>query len=315
MPYYLKKTRRIVYRRRYRRYGGYRSKRTAASYAARKTYSKLLYNPFARTNTNPKISDGREFLSSGIRLQAVKELICGSDPNPTLIAVFPGLSNGIWVITPGGGAAVQPISMPYNNHCQGTGATQDPATKIAKWRMVSQGVRFQLLNNSDENEGWFEMIRYQVYPGTSSGFQITPQNSIIELVGNAADAVPGYDAASTVNMCEHPTYTTGKLRHLNRMVFKLYANTGDHEFLNVENTITDPKQMLDTSFDCLLFKIHGRTVNAGEPTAQPTKLLCHIASNQEVVYDESSSLARYMTPNATRRGVNKQVGNGYLPNN
>jgi len=268
-----------------------------------------LYNPFAKTKASPKIADGREFLSAGIRLQSVKEITCSSDANnPTMIALFPGLSNAVWIINAGS----EGIPMPFNNHLKGTTTAQEPTTKIAKWRLVSCGLRLQLLNNSDENEGWFECIRYQVYPKSTEALAITPKDGLLVIEGPSNTALPGYDAGGGApNLCEHPTYQSGKLRHLNRMIFKLLANTGDHEFINVDNAVKT-EQLMDPSFDCLLFKIHGRSpVGTG---AQPTKLLIHSISNQEIVYDESSTLSRYMNANklSNRAAVTtKAVGSGF----
>lgn len=293
---------------------------------ARKTYNQLLYNPFAKTNTPPKIADGREFLSSGIRLQAVDEISCTvSTAKPTFyIAVIPGLSNGVFAWQDG--ETTQKI-LPYKNHFVGTAVagsgtppgaatgTQTNDQTIAKWRLVSQGIRFQLLNNSDENEGWFEMIRYQLYPSkiSLSLENATAAPSTMAVVRSGNNFLPGFDPTSTATLCEHPTYTTGKLRHMNRMIFKHFANTGDHDFIPVPTVLdmtNDANKLVDLSFDCLLFKIHPRTVDPS--TSQPTKLLCHIISNQEIVYDESSTLSRYMTPNGmARQGGTTSVGNPY----
>lgn len=310
MAYYLKKSRRIVYRRKYNR--SYNS-----NYGAKKrTYNQLLYNPFAKTNAPPKIADGREYLSAGIRLQAVKEIVCAplsADDQATYFCIFPGISNALWIL----GASGADQAMPYNNHLTGTGNDQSAATKIAKWRMVSQGLRLQLLNNSDENEGWFEMIRYQMYP-SSDGLAVQSiampplaATGVMTIGGMDSNTLPGFDKANLPNFCEHPTYQSGKLRHLNRMIFKLYANTGDHEYIMLDGDVaSDPGKLIDTSFDCMVFKIHGRTVDPAATNSQPTKLLAHVISNQEIVYDESSTLARYMTPNSGRRNMGSAfIGN------
>ena len=325
MAYYLRKSRKIVYRRKYR--GRYGRKSTMKS-VARRSYNQLLYNPFAKTNMAPKIADGREYMSSGIRLQGVTELKC--DGEPFYVAVFPGLSNGIWASHTGVAAATvpslnaAPYIIPYKNHYVGNVTkdpdidvytlTQDLNQTIAKWRLVSQGIRFQLLNNSDENEGWFEMIRYQMYPAKTQ-LSVTkmgdgPVSGVMALSGAAANTMPGYKIDANENLCEHPTYQTGKLRHLNRMIFKLFANTGDHEFISLPGTYTcsnDFEKLIDTSFDCLLFKIHPRSVDSTVPASQPTKLLCHVISNQEIVYDESSTLARHMTSNGNTSGASKRI--------
>jgi hypothetical protein len=72
--------------------------------------------------------------------------------------------------------------------------------------------------------------------------------------------------------------------------------------------------MIDRSLDMMIFKIHPRVLTATATSAQPTKLLVHVVANQEIVYDESAAMARYMTPNGqTWRGKTSYVGNGYTP--
>lgn len=336
MPYYRRRTNAIVYRRKYNRY---------PQSEAQRQYKQVLYNPFTPYVSTPKVPDGREFLSAGVRLQVVKEIIC-SQEKPSYIAVFPGLHSGVFFITPTADPATNlhkdpPYGlMPYARHGPitemsgtevGIAANDDgnavpgvvtakrwdykPDGKIAKWRLVSQGVKMSLLNNSDENEGWYEMIRYQMYPnyGEGGNFRLHLVGTDQAAIGpfttdgdatNILSTVPGIQNLESTNFCEHPTYQSGKLRHLNRTIWKLMANTADHDFMTLPDNITTKSNppLLDTTFDCMIFRINARmappaTPPAAQPTIIPTKLLIHVVSNQEIVYDESCTLSRYHSRN------------------
>lgn len=77
---------------------------------------------------------------------------------------------------------------------------------------------------------------------------------------------------------DHPSYTTGKIRDLNNYLFQLKP-TEEYEFVNA-TTLIHP------SMDIIAIKLHG---SAG------INIVCHCVSNQEVIFDENSTLARFMT--------------------
>jgi hypothetical protein len=97
------------------------------------------------------------------------------------------------------------------------------------------------------------------------------------------------NAAVTNNntqMIDQPSYVTGKLKDIHKFVFQSRPDGLNHDF----NSNTDT---LDNGFDCVLIRITGRTV-AGADT-NVTKLMCHVVSNQEIVYKSTYALSRFHT--------------------
>jgi hypothetical protein len=235
----------------------------------------------------------------------VKEFTSGENGLMNFL-LFPGLSNGLIAIGVEE-ASINDRHMPYTNHglLLNGGANdlaQDPANEVAKWRVVSQAMKFTLTNNSDENDGWWEAIRVMVNTQTD---QITNREGFEFIGGGPADQFNVYIGSTSTtdlpamnlgitNMVEHPTYVSGKVRDLHRHTFDLMPCGNDHEFNRVPYQLTNggSKQwnsMIDNDgYDAILVRVHGRG-----GTTSPTRLMAHVVCNQEVVYQESASAARY----------------------
>lgn len=247
----------------------------------------VYHNAFSTATTNPKIPDGKSYHSCGIRLQAVKEF--SNDATGTMeFLFFPGLNNGCHaqsVVATSFGE----ISMPYSNHAVIQNRIQEGSSQIMKWRVVSQASRITLVNNSDENDGWWEAIRVQSSANdvNNNGFEFNDIGGN-DIVGGAQTSFPGIVPQATT-LVEHPTYVTGKLRDIHRHIFDLMPQGSDHDFRELPFDTMTPGQCLDTSnYDCIYVRIHGR---AGSTT--PTRVMIHTVCNQEVLYDESSTLSRF----------------------
>lgn len=248
-------------------------------------------NPFSTATTNPKIPDGKVYASTGIRLQAVEEVQNDASENMDIL-LFPGLSNGLIVSSTNKGTpAGDPYSIPYRDHgrTQAGPSYAQVSAPIHKWRLVSQALKITLVNNSDENDGWFEAIRIQ--GSSDSGFASTIRSGETTAIIGAGGA-PVLPAITSTNLVEHPTYVTGKLRDIHRYMFHLMPQGNDHEFQIIPREPANAtefvhSQLDNESFDMVFIRIHGRT------GAAPTRLMVHVVSNQEVVYDESSFMTRY----------------------
>lgn len=244
-------------------------------------------NPFSTATTNPKIPDGKAYSSCGIRLQSVTEFTNDSTEAMDIL-LFPGLSNGVVLQN---NTALGMAHMPYKDHGRWDEFnTSQVNAPIHKWRVVSQALKISLINNSDENDGWFEAIRVQ--GSMDSGFAgvldtTTSPNS--RYIGGVDTTMP---AISSNNLVEHPTYVTGKLRDIHRYMFHLMPQGNDHEFNILPRTSYGIEDMTAASldneaFDMVFIRVHGRTGSA------PTRLMLHCVCNQEVVYDEGSAMTRY----------------------
>lgn len=291
------KRRTVTMRRRtYGRRGGYRKSPITRHLA-------VYHNAFSTASTGAKIPDGKSYHSTGLRLQAVKEFTANTNGTMDFL-IFPGINNGM--VAAGVTDNDASWGMPYTSHCVldpaagGGNITQADETRILRWRIVSQACKFTLTNNSDENDGWWEAIRVQTHVDAADGFAFKLHGDGRTVVGpNTTGQIPGITLGSFPNFVEHPTYVTGKLRDIHREIFDLMPCGEDHDFQRLEQGSYDNSKVSAfadaENYDSIIVRIHGRG-----GTGTPTRVMAHMVSNQEVLYDENTSLARYHTesPNA-----------------
>lgn len=239
-------------------------------------------NPWSTASSNPKIPDSKAFNSCGVRLQQSVELtLAGSVAH---ILLFPGLNNGISLV--GFSTPLDSVA-PYTNHGQvsAVDGLQPAASTIHKWRLVSQGLKLLPLNTSDENDGWFEAVRIQ--PNDLSTFApVTFPGSRLVLGSALSTQLPCVDISK--DFVRHPTYITGKLSNIDQFLFNLAPNGADHNFQVIPKLPSIDSQVDNDNWDAIYIRIHGRT----QPSVK-TSLLCHVVSNQELIYDEESTMSRY----------------------
>lgn len=305
----------------------------------------LYTNPFSTATTNPKIPDGKATHSSGIRLQSVKEFT-NDDSGYMDFLIYPGLTGGLVAFNikrePGIGNPDTLMNdkkqvMSYHEHSSykideakndEVIVGQVEGYHTAKWRLVSQGVKLTLINNSDESDGWWEAVRVNnsvnalpyCFNTTKQGTELV-HNSPSELtVGEKLDLFPNpgkvraAEAAGAGTLVEYPTYQTGKLRDLHKFMFTLKPQGKDHDFITMLDNVSLPldtgdqwsasqfdemkknlvRSTLDDSFDYIFIRVHGRTDGN-----LPTRIMAHVVSNQELIYDDESSLKRFHTETAT----------------
>lgn len=272
---------------------------------ARKGYRKspitrhlaVYHNAFSTASTGAKIPDGKSYHSTGLRLQAVKEFTANTNGTMDFL-IFPGINNGM--IAAGVTDNDASWGMPYSSHCvidpEGDNYVQADETRILRWRIVSQACKFTLTNNSDENDGWWEAIRIQTHGGTGEGFKLVLHGDGRTVIGPATTGqIPGITLGSFPNLVEHPTYVTGKLRDIHREIFDLMPMGADHDFQRLDQGVFSATEITSNfcdseNYDAIFVRIHGRG-----GTGTPTRVMAHMVSNQEVLYDENTSLARYHT--------------------
>lgn len=246
----------------------------------------ILTDPFSLVS-QPKLWDGKKQSSSGIRLRATGELTL-SQTGPTYLALIPGHSTCLtWQTSP----SLAYYNSPFKGHL----ATAVDRSNVKLGRIVSTGLRLTMINNSDQNEGYWEAARISVQP---SDFQIDvvtgalrykpvrPTDPLIASTGLA-----GSNPIPDIILSNHQTYQTGKLRDIEKLQFKLNSVDNEHDFTPIFEP-PNADMFLDESFDIILIKLHGRQQNTG-----PTQLMYDAVSNQEVIYLEDTSLARLMTIN------------------
>lgn len=309
----------MPYRRASSRYSRSRSrslpkyKRSLGAYTSSGASKDLdaIKNPFSKATLNAKIPDGKCSLSSGQRFQQVREYV-NDDSGQMVFALFPGINT---LVIPQGTTAnandgAETAHMVIGNHFKSTVVDGDEPNSvenifhsddIRSWRLVSQGMRISLVNNSDENDGWFESIQIPLEVD-----QIIGKWQLAQDTWRTDNNMPF--ASGTTSWVEHPSYKSGKLRHIHRHVFKNKSHTNDFDFVglhraiknwyglqNVNQTII-PSPLFDKNYMVTLVRIHGRPNGAvEEPANTPTRVMIHAVSNQEIVYDETSPLSRVQT--------------------
>jgi|GWRWMinimDraft_12_1066020.scaffolds.fasta_scaffold03395_2 hypothetical protein len=246
----------------------------------------ILTNPFSMVS-QPKLYDGKRQASSGVRLRATGEITL-DQAGPTYLCIVPGHSTCLsWQTAPSG--------VFFNNPFKGHMSNVVDRGNVKLARVVSVGLRLTMINNSDQNEGYWEAARISVQPSDFSVDVVTgalrykpiqPTDPLLPGTGLA-----GTNPVPNIVLSNHQTYQSGKLRDLEDFQFKLNSVDNDHAFAPIFEPVT-PDMFLDQDYDMVLIKLHGRQQNTG-----PTQLMYDAVSNQEVIYVEDTSLARLMTVN------------------
>lgn len=257
-------------------------------------YIRSFLNPFDLSMTQPKILDGSEVRSAGVRFRNVGNVTLPADGSAQLFVLFPGFSYNLNWKTPAGTASMHSIH-PF--HLGNSTLRQD----VRRVRLVSAGLKLSLENTSDDNEGNWEAIRI---PVTMDDFV---QTDLTNPTGQDF-GVKLADAFDRTDLANHSTYQTGRLRDIHRFLFKLNSTDPDHDFTHV-NQLTGnyggiaaasgtavqeiaQKSLLDIAFDVVVIRITGRI-----DATVPSVIRYDMVSNQEVVYRDGTALGRLMTQN------------------
>jgi hypothetical protein len=198
---------------------------------------------------------------------------------------------------------------------------QDPVamTQTDMWRLVSAALKVTLLNNDQENDGWFEAVRLRA-PTSSGWFTITERSGGPT---DRADLIPNskfLNFIRGVSFADEESYHAGSLKDINKIQFDLHHLTSDHPFTKVPQSVDigyystaqppagnfpnrlfplDPgelgglklmEKMVDQNTDMIAIRIFPRAGATG------SKLLLEVAQNTEVVYPSGSTLARFHQP-------------------
>lgn len=226
----------------------------------------FMINPFSIAIKSPKLLDGKVTRSAGLKLRKTGEIICTTN-GVTSIVLIPGLSNSLcWFMD-------NVISVPpvFPGHL----GTDVDRTNVKMARLVGCALRLNLVNNAETDDGYWEAARLSA---DLSDFQI------------ASGSLVSYAGDYLTDLANNSTYMTGRNRDLHKYVFKLNSFTTEHPFSSIK-PVTDLDQMLDQTWDIILIKVHGRSV-----LNSPSVLMFDTVSNQEIIYQENTALARLMTP-------------------
>lgn len=315
----------------------------------------VVRNPFADTTQQPRFPDGKASESIGFRGQMIAEFEQANDGVVELL-FFPGvdcccvLRNVFSDANPSTLGTPNVLSyMELQQHLRADLTISDTAgtinieqsrsTAIAKWRPVSYGMHISLVNNADENDGWWEAIRVSLsnetdsysVPVAANGAAQPPDNTANEVAISVIHKMPDLKSSQ---MLANQSYSTGKLRDIHQVLFCLNPEMKEHAFNDVPLRTqvtsvlpeTDSNQIpvaykstdmlpaetpvigrtstlpnvraqdsvmdafVDTSYDAIFVRIHGRPAVGGRSASRFT---VHTVQNQELVYDENSENAKF----------------------
>lgn len=298
----------------------------------------VMTNPFSKATQRPKIPDGSAIASLSRRVQHVSEIKNKLNEDTIDLVMCPSL--GLAAVAKNvDGENATALYKHYTFANQGIESGFDGAQlvnnhAIASWRLVSQGISFQLANTDDENDGWWEACRYSPTKdpahfnlakadGTQAGAMagstvvLTPDSGYF-LVGSGSADGPAFTLKG--NMVEQPGYTTGLLKDIHKHQFKLLNNTNEIDFqtrnqeLSISGIISSTdntnghcnlqdgdkfqqfyKELYCESYDCIFIRLHCRTNNGS--TSAGSKLIMNAIQNVEMVYSPQSDLSTYHETN------------------
>lgn len=203
---------------------------------------------------------------------------------------------------------------------------------FAQWRIVSQGLRLELTNTDEENDGWFEACRFN---WRRNPFDLcfvpldgSSTNPKVGVAPNPKIAEPGRDYLASMPMVEQPGYTTGLIRNLKDIDFQLHPQSASHDpvqmstqeisykniqeedfyyddiskLLQTQNDNMKSRKVveecLDGNMDWIYIKLHCRPNSAASVSFQSgSNLLMHLRQNIEVAFGPESDFSTFQTSN------------------
>lgn len=231
----------------------------------------VVKNPFSMATNQPKIPDGKSQTSLSRRLRLCKEVTnnFNGSTGAIHIVMMPILGCPVmafdcvatdtkfkkkWVPFFFKGAGIG-----YSSYTEvlGTADTTQfdedvtmatyQGTEMSKWRIVSEGLRLQLMNVMDENDGWWEACRFnwresvanygimQEAPGDAGEWFDDPTALASYKNANGGRYLVHPDTSlntylGSLNLLTQPGYESGLLRDINKKQFVLAPHGCESEF-------------------------------------------------------------------------------------
>lgn len=293
--------------------------RSAGSAAA---HLAVVRNPFSVATANPVFPDGKANLSAGQRFQVIQEFVLSTTAGqPLVFMLFPGLGNGLTVFFSN---VTGTVGLPYTKQIgwsmsgstdsagvqSYTNAEQNATNgEISRWRVVSQGLRLSLTNNSDQNDGWWETIRFTL-PNDPTLWCLSNNlgdNSLTTDYRMNAAYTGVIESNINGNFADNLSYRSGKLRDIHKTMYQLKPISTTRDFKKVQvqynfdpeviigdtgdaggtvsggvsivggdivkdtsNTTSFVDANFDDNFDVVLVRVHGRPAGSTTSTTDQT---------------------------------------------
>lgn len=267
-----KKTKRVVAR-----------KRSPPMSKEKMELARLIRNPFSITSYG-RIPDGRCHMSDTVKAKAQKKWL--QQAGTIDIMFYPGVNN-MNTFQIGNGTQGMPLC---GMHKMGNASgVQKDGNQISQWRLVSAAMRITLINNSTNNAGYFETIRFTLpHEWAAATWRQDGEGTPGEYYSyfdrdNRFGSVNGPNAF----VCD-PTYTQGRLRDIDDCLFTLkpISDVRDLSTLKTGAQGNEAHRGIDPGFDCVWVRIHG--------VENVTEIITHTVGNFEVVYDQNALNASSM---------------------
>lgn len=245
------------------------------------TYLRSLADPFDTTISNPKLLDGRIERTAGLRFRSTGDITCRTS-GYTYIALFNGINNVMCYQAEG--SDDDPVAQFNKSPAQFVGCyeTAENRGMISQFRCFGAGLKLTLQNAPDTSDGMFEAVRVPINPSFLWG-----GTGAIAYQGNLV-LTNGQIATLCNNMADNPTYMTGRLRDINRYMFRPNYRNGEINFIgNVGGPVF-------SNMDWVVIRIKGRQV-----TGQPSVLMYDTVSLKEIEYNEGTVASRLQSYNNT----------------
>lgn len=278
----------------------------------------VVRNPFSTAVANCKLPDGATSLSTACRYSHSKHI---SSANGTIFIICtPNITCPISTfegpIGTEGATIIEHFNYSVDSRQMSLGAagTSFSTSFPQQYRVTSQGLRLSLINNSSDNDGWFEAVRVNpsydasdyvaVQTGTTAG------TSRFHQIGQMENEMLLPLAASTplVDWSMHPSYIAGRLRDIAKHTFMLHREdestyidvseativAATAEGAGIPKSYTGTPWWVDTRMDTILIRLRA---NAVDTSTGSTQLSVHFHSVQHVeeCYTPTSTFARFQT--------------------
>ena len=294
----------------------------------------VFHDPFDRATKQPKIPDGKCTESLGFSTQSVVQLSNKQYQDTVHILMFAGQNSG-YVAThvaqtnlgtrfyyiPGFTGSGGPDWSFISNLDGGLIKQRD---EYANWRVVSQGLQIKLMNAAEEDDGWWEAVRYSDALSTVNHALTTVDNS--QNLSDDGTVAPVFEIdpedggnITKRSIVNEPSYATGLLRDLNKVQFNLHGRKDHHDFTSQMNEIQSGplmgvpagqweaifkqgdvdaeriiNQFIDDGYDMVYIRLHCRS-NTGQSPYLGSRFHVNCVSNQEINFDSGQRESRYQT--------------------
>lgn len=327
---------------------------TPVSHSAKSVHK--IRNPFSKLTDVAKIPDDSVSHSLARTLQHVSQIRNAADVGTMHILLHPSMGIGCSVfgdVDAYGDRTVSYLGFPDQQlHINayeaalaggGEGVELKNGSEIAKWRIVSQGLRLSLNNVAEENDGWYETCRIIDDKDIKANWCIAPVDNKpsnitqYEQCGlGGTDAIGGMvTVLDGLSLIEQPGYQTGLLKDLGKKEFKLnpVGNAMDFQEMYDSYQLTEGSQadffhntdkgviqlqsnnaktknvfdsMQDHNHDMVYIRVHPRANTGGKNAG--SAMIAHLVQNIEFCLGPTSQFVAFQTPSPGMAGIGKIIG-------